>query len=170
MRTSEKLAELAADLAAAQAEIMQPGQDANNKGVGSGYATLAAVQNATRAVLARHGLAVVQTTSTPDGATDGEAVTITTRLLHKSGEWLEDSITVPVEIPVSNAGKPTLSRGQATGVSITYQRRYALSAMLGVASEKDEDGAAPEGSTWSPPGAVAAPITPAQPNQEQEDW
>jgi hypothetical protein len=162
VRTSESIAELSKAYAAAAAEMGQPGQDGKNPRLGNGYATLTAVQNATKPTLSKHGLAILQTVSTESryvvqyegeqNTAAGEIVTIRTRLIHESGEWIEDSVTVPVEIPVSNQGKAILSRGQAIGVAVTYQRRYAWSAMCGVASEADEDGAAPAGGDWAAPG------------------
>ena len=174
MKTSETIGDIAGALSKAQAEMGQPKQDRSNPRLGNGYATLTAVQDATRPVLAKHGLAIVQSI----GGT-GEVVEITTRLVHDSGQWIEDAVAVGVEIPTSNAGKAILSRGQAMGVSITYQRRYAWAAMCGVASEKDEDGeSAGDGGTWTPPGAAvaapspvaAAPITNTTTTPQRGAW
>lgn len=90
------------------------------------YADLATVTETVRPILAANGLAYLQ------GVSDGDkVVTVTTRLVHKSGEWIEDSMSMPT-------GK---GDAQAVGSAVTYGRRYALMALLGLAPD-DDDGAA----------------------------
>jgi hypothetical protein len=68
-------------------------------------------------------------------------VGVCTVLLHESGEFIEgDYVSCEVVIPLSNAGKKVLTEGQATGVCITYLRRYSLNAALGINGDKDTDG------------------------------
>jgi hypothetical protein len=90
------------------------------------YADLADTLSMIRPVLARHGLAVTQTASNPDGDT----VAITTTLIHSSGEWMSFH---PLLLPNGRTA-------QETGSAITYGRRYSLLAVLGLAAE-DDDGA-----------------------------
>lgn len=128
IRTSETVAEFSAAWVAAQAEM--PNVPRETKGqVGSAvryYADLATVVETVRPVLAKHGLSYLQ------GCSDGDkTVTITTRLLHRSGEWIEDSLSMPT-------GQNT---AQAVGSALSYGRRYSLMAILGLAPE-DDDGAA----------------------------
>jgi hypothetical protein len=82
-----------------------------------------------REVLPKHGLWFMQMpTRTNDKST------LTTRVFHTSGEWIEDSIEMPdTELKGGN-------NTQKVGASITYFRRYALSSIFGVASDEDVDG------------------------------
>jgi hypothetical protein len=71
-------------------------------------------------------LSIVQAPST-----NGENIVITTLLLHESGEWLEPE---PLSLKMDKV------TAQGAGSAITYARRYALSAILGISSEDDGDG------------------------------
>ena len=64
---------------------------------------------------------------------DGQQITITTILMHESGEWMESE---PFTL------KATKIDPQGAGSAVTYGRRYSLSAILGVAWDADDDGAA----------------------------
>lgn len=86
------------------------------------YAELQAIINIVRPVLAKHKLGFVQMI----GA-DG----LVTRLCHESGEHIEGVM------PMAINGMPP----QAAGSVITYYRRYALTAMLGIATDDDDYGA-----------------------------
>jgi ERF superfamily len=141
MNTSETTAELSVALAAAQAEIEQPRKtetaEIPTKSGGSfsyRYADLGDVVNAALAVLPKFGLAIVQEASALPLSLDqtGAVVSITTRILHASGEWIELG---PLYLPAA----PT---AQGIGSAITYGRRYALSAALGIAAEDDDATAA----------------------------
>ena len=126
MKKSESIANLAMALANFQGEAENPKNTANNPFFKSKYAPLSEVINATKPLLSKHGLSILQS---PSG--DGEHIIITTLLMHSSGEWIEG------EPLVLKADKPT---AQGAGSAITYGRRYALSAILGIASEEDDDG------------------------------
>lgn len=126
MKASESIKNLAAALVKFQAEVKNPANTASNPFFKSKYAPLNDVLNLVRPLLAKHGLGVIQA---PSG--DGKDITLTTLLLHESGEWIElDPLTL-------QADKPT---AQGAGSAITYARRYALSAALGISSEDDDDG------------------------------
>jgi len=126
MKKSESIANLAQALCDFQGEITNPKNSADNPFFKSKYAPLSEVINTIRPILAKYGLSVLQA---PSG--DGASITITTLLMHSSGEWLEpDPLTL-------RADKPT---AQGAGSAITYGRRYGLSAILGIASEEDDDG------------------------------
>jgi hypothetical protein len=124
---------LAAALALAQGEIVNAVRRSDNPFFKSKFADLAAIWDACRLPLAKNGLAVIQPIKT-----SGMVVVITTLLVHSSGEWIEESLTM-----LAQQNTP-----QAIGSTITYGRRYGLAAMVGVAPE-DDDGQA--GSTDLPP-------------------
>lgn len=126
MQKSESIAELAKHLAMFQAEVTNPANSADNPFFKSKYAPLNEILNLVRPILTRYGLSIIQA---PSG--DGENISISTVLLHESGEWIEFP---PL---VLKADKVT---PQGAGSAITYGRRYALSAVLGISSEDDDDG------------------------------
>ena len=134
METSEQLNELAAALAKAQGEIRNPGKDktatVEMKSGGKysyNYGDLAGLLDAIRKPFADNGLCYVQAATNEPGC-----VHVTTRIIHSSGQWIEETLTMPV-----GEAKP-----QALGSAITYARRYAIGSLAGVASEQDDDGAA----------------------------
>lgn len=124
MNQSESINELAAALAKAQGEIRNAPKDSLNPHFKAKYADLASVWSVIRDPLSKNGLSVVQLVS------DGPAtITVTTKLLHSSGQWIEGSIMM----------EPTGRQPQQVGSCITYARRYGLSAMVGVAPDDDDD-------------------------------
>lgn len=92
----------------------------------SKYAELSGVLDATREPLAENGLSVIQFPTSKEGQ-----VGVTTRILHESGEFMEDSIYI--------TPKET-NNPQVVGSIITYFRRYALQGVTNVAPEDDDDG------------------------------
>lgn len=139
MQTSESVNELAAALAKAQGQIKGAVKDAENPHFRSKYADLASVWDACRASLSANGLSIIQA---PRGVVTevGWTVEVETRLLHASGQWMGDTITVPV-------GKPD---AQGLGSALTYARRYALASFVGVAPEDDDGNAAVQRPTARP--------------------
>lgn len=136
MNRSESIKELAAALAIAQGDFGIAEFDKVNPHFKSKYASLTSVMNAVRGPLQKNGLSVVQTLS------EGEkGMTLETTLLHSSGEWI--SGTTPVLLSKDDM--------QGLGSAITYAKRYAVSAMLGVVSDEDDDGNATSGKTSSLP-------------------
>ena len=135
MNKSESIKNLAIALAKFQGEVSNPSNTATNPFFKSKYAPLDTVLNTVRPILSKNGLSVVQA---PSG--DGESIIVATTLIHESGEW--------IEFPelVLKADKAT---AQGAGSAITYARRYALSAILGISSEDDDDGnsAEPKGNS-----------------------
>lgn len=154
MRTSEQINELAAALAKAQGDIEPASKDANNPFFRSKYADLATVREVCREPLAKNGLSLLQvpsvkflgeptfrtwTTKNGDERQDVNVITevsVTTRLQHSSGQWIE-SDPVPCVLP---KGDP-----QSIGSAITYLRRYTLGPLLGIVAEEDDDGNAASG-------------------------
>jgi len=146
---------LAAALVAAQAEMPAVEKDGANPHFRSKFVTLDALIATTRPVLNRHGLSIAQGAGGEHGA-----VTLTTTIQHVSGEaW---GLTMPIY-----PAKPDM---QALGAAITYARRYAWAAILGIAAEEDDDhqsaSGPSSGSFQEPPPRPAsrdeAPATDAQ--------
>ena len=81
-----------------------------------------------RKVLGQHEIATVQTTSIDQAA--GQ-VNLTTVLAHASGEWIASDWPV---CPVTDTATP-----RRMGAALTYARRYALFALVGIAGEDDLD-------------------------------
>lgn len=137
METSAELNELAAALAKAQGQMEGAKKDGQNPHFRSRYSTLASIWEACRKPLADNGLSVVQAVSSvPEFA---ERITITTQLLHSSGQWMRESYTLS-----AGSGRP-----QEQGSACSYGRRYALAAIVGIAPE-DDDAEAAEGRVASP--------------------
>ncbi len=137
--SSPTLGKLAEALAKAQGEMHHAAKDKANPFFKSTYADLASVWDACREPLSKNGLCVIQPLHI-----DGGKLVLETKLVHSSGEWIMS--TLPI-LPVDN--KP-----QSVGSAITYMRRFALSALVGIApSEKateadtddDDDGNAASG-------------------------
>jgi hypothetical protein len=129
MDKSESINELATALAKAQGEFDPAKMGAVNPFLKNKYADLGSVIAASKAACAKYGLAVTQPAST-----DGENVTVTTMLLHQSGQWISSGMTLPLG---KESGR---SIAQAAGSIITYLRRYSLSAILGIYADADTDG------------------------------
>jgi len=83
--------------------------------------------------LAKHGLAVTQGISFQQGFSDNANVlhdTLTTTLIHKSGQWIQSEM--PLHLPKQDP--------QGQGSAVTYARRYAYMAILGLVADDDDDG------------------------------
>ena len=140
MRFSDNLSNIGAALAKVQAEIKNPIKNKTNNGVQGApkYANLEdTVQEYVRPILTKHGMSVFQPIKTDENGRVG----VCTVLFHESGEFIEgDYVYCDIKIPTNSAGKEILTQGQATGVNITYLRRYSLNAALGINGDKDTDG------------------------------
>jgi len=145
LRMSPSIGKLGEALAKAQAEMEGAAKDATNPHFRSKYADLASIRDACRP-LAKFGIAFLQPTRA-----EGPHVTVTTLLLHSSGEWIAEDLTL-------TAGQNT---PQAVGSAITYGRRYGLAAMVGIAPE-DDDGEAAEPRNAAP-SIDATRLTPKAP-------
>jgi hypothetical protein len=128
VKHSEQINKLATALAKAQAKIEGATKDKTNPHFRSSYADLASVWDACRSALTSNGLSVSQTA----GASEDGRVRVTTILMHSSGQWLCDDLVM----------KPVKDDPQGVGSCITYARRYALAAIVGVAPEDDDGNAA----------------------------
>jgi hypothetical protein len=90
------------------------------------YASLGAITEATRPVLAKHGLAYTQGMAIVDGVQ-----VMFTRIIHQSGQWMEDG---------GYALNPSKNDPQGMGSAVTYARRYTIGSTLGIITEDDDDG------------------------------
>jgi hypothetical protein len=149
--TSETLGEIAPAWSKASADIGGAKKDAKNPHFKSTYTTLASVIDAAREALKANDLFVVQS---PGAIVDG-AIQMRTRILHKSGEWIETLCEVPL-------GKRD---PQGVGSAQTYARRYALSAALNIPAV-DDDG---EAATERNPAKQDAPKRDLSPHPAEED-
>lgn len=128
MTRSETINELAGALALAQGEIVHARKESENPHFRHRYADLASIWDACRAPLASHGLSIMQSPRLVPGGGECWLVEVETTLFHASGQWTSDVLAVPIN--------PT--NAQAVGSAITYARRYALAAFVGVAPEDDD--------------------------------
>ena len=126
-RHSEELDKIAPAFVEAQAELESVPRTAENPFFNSKYAPLEHIVEHLRPILAKHGLAILQTFEPSDNG----HVPLSTTLLHSSGQWMGGVLSVPIK----KGGDP-----QAVGSAITYGRRYSLSALLGVVADDDDDG------------------------------
>ena len=148
LNASENLADLAAALCAVQGELKPAIKQADNPFFKSKYVDLPGVWEAIRPLLSKNGLSVVQTfTASADGPT------IVTTLMHKSGQWVSSELFL----------KPAKSDPQGVGSAITYGRRYALAAMVGVVADEDDDGNAASQGGQAYAAKVSAPFVPCSP-------
>lgn len=134
-------AKISAAFVAAQAELTNPPKKskANTGTYSYTYADLPGIIEHVRPVLAKHGLAVSQDIAMEDGR-----LLIRTRLIHSSGECLEFG---PLAGSVGGDW-------QKIGSGITYARRYALAAALGIAADEDGDAVAADAEAALPPSSV----------------
>lgn len=150
MQTSESIGEIATALVAVQGEIQDVEADATNPHLGNQYSPLSTVLRGIRPVLAKHGIALIQSPGLDVGSEGGQVIdraTLTTRLLHTSGQWIE-GVARARPATVTEKQARTISPVQTIKGAITALRRTSALAMVGVA-ERDDDGNAP-----AEPGAV----------------
>ena len=138
---------LAPALVKAQGQFKPAGKSGRNPRLNSEYATLDDIIGAVRKPLADNGLAFLQMLERDNGN-----LILRTVLLHESGQSL-DSVTLIGAAPTN----PAVNELQALGSGITYMKRYALSAMLGVATDGDTDGEGAAKATKKQPEPVPPP-------------
>jgi ERF superfamily protein len=136
-RSSQSIASLAAALAKAQAELVNPEKSlvATIRSEGSHgaqqtfrYAPLSSGLDIVRKTLGQHEIATVQTTAIDQTA---GVVNLTTVLAHASGEWIASDWPI---CAISDTASP-----HRMGAALTYARRYALFTLVGIAGEDDLD-------------------------------
>tara|TARA_R110000868_G_scaffold176318_1_gene413834 strand:- start:2346 stop:2936 length:591 start_codon:yes stop_codon:yes gene_type:complete len=126
MKMSETIAELATALSIAQGQIEDATKSSKNDFYKSKYADLASVRAAVRQPFADNGLSVVQFPRTVPGGVEVE-----TMLLHSSGEFMAETLFMPVK-----------HEPHPIGSGISYARRYALMSIANLAADDDDGNAA----------------------------
>ena len=133
-RSSETIGTIAAALAKAQAQLVNPEKSLTGKIRADGssaersfrYAPLSSGLDIVRKTLSQHEIATVQTTSIDEAA---GIVRLSTVLAHASGEWIASDWPV---CSIDETAAP-----QRMGAALTYARRYALFTLVGIAGEDD---------------------------------
>ena len=128
MKSSESIKNIAGAIVKAQAEVenLYP----SSKGYGYDYVPLNKIIDTLKTVLPKYGLAYIQL---PFGGQSGNTVGLSTRIVHDSGEWIEET----AEFPVTDM--KGVNATQKAGAAITYFRRYALLSAFGITGDKDVD-------------------------------
>lgn len=137
MNTSENIDKLAPALLAAQKAIKWAQKDATNPHFKNRYADLQGVIEAVKPALNDAGIAFLQTATKSD---DGK-LHLVTRLVHQSGQWVEDTAVCPL----------AKMDPQGFGSALTYLRRYSLGSIVGLFSSDDDAEAACERTPPAPP-------------------
>ena len=123
MKTSDSISALAAALCKAQSQMGGAAKSADNPFFKSKYADLSSVVQAVKQPFADNGLSYVQFPISTQSA-----IGVVTRLMHESGEWMEQEYYLPLQ----------KLDPQAAGSAITYARRYSLQAVAGIPAEDDD--------------------------------
>ena len=132
MKTSNEINELAKALSAFQGEVENAAKNTENPYFKKNYADLAEVLNTVRPLMGKNGLSLAQFPSfTGDDATG--LLHVESILMHSSGQWMSEIFSIPINKGITP---------QALGSIVTYARRYAAAAILGVAQEDDDGNAA----------------------------
>jgi hypothetical protein len=122
MEKSETITKLSAALVKFSGKMTKVGKDAVNPHFRNKYASLSNIIEGTQGALAECGLAIIQL---PAGEHQ-----LTTILMHETGEYISETYTM----------RPSKNDPQGLGSAITYQRRYALGAILNLNIDEDDDG------------------------------
>lgn len=152
---SPEITELSKALIEVQKNLQPAVKDAENPFVKSKYATLNSVMDTCRSALLNQGILLTQYPV----PVEGENLGLVTKLVHaKSGQFQASLAAIPLSKPDP----------QAMGSAFTYGRRYALSAMLGIVAEEDDDGNAACGQAKTAVRQRAARATARQETEPQK--
>ena len=124
---SDNITELLTALVDVQNEL--PTMPKSSQAYGYKYTDLDTITQMIKPILYSHQIGYMQSV----GGTEEGVTTLTTRIFNKKGEYIEDTVALPTITGTKNNAAQTL------GMSITYMRRYALCAMLGITSDEDVD-------------------------------
>jgi hypothetical protein len=149
MNQSDKLDKLVEALVGFHAEVGTIRKDSTNPFFGSKYASLSTILSQVLPVLTKHGLTIIQL---PSGTG------LTTTLAHTSGQFISQTMDL----------MPVKADPQAQGSAITYARRYAVSAVLSLNVDEDDDGNAATAPATAPAPKRTAPQ--AVPQGDDKPW
>lgn len=150
MSQSESIGALAKALSQFQGEVDVVKMNAVNPFFTSKYADLGSIISTARNILSKYGLSVTQFPLSIVGEqvgtydqtakvwVDDTRVGVRTMLLHESGEWISEDIYQRLY------DQKGVSRPQLYGIVISYLKRYAWAAVLGMYAEDDLDGSIAE--------------------------
>jgi hypothetical protein len=164
-RSSETIGAIASALAKAQGELTNPEKSLvatirsplPREGDRTfRYASLASGLDIVRKSLGQHEIATVQTTAIDQAS--GQ-IQLTTLLAHASGEWISSEWPV---CAITETSAP-----HRMGTALTYARRYALFALVGITGEDDLD--APDTLVEPSPATLPEPPARSQPNRKTFD-
>ncbi len=150
MKTSESVTAIYKALIEFHGSVGKVKKDSKNPHFKSTYASLPDILDAVTAPLTSAGLCVIQMPAGRSG--------LTTRLCHISGEWLEETYEMP----------PAQATPQGIGSAITYQRRYALCAVLSLNVDDDDGHAGSVQPATKQAAAKSAPPPPAATAEQLE--
>tara|TARA_Y100001938_G_scaffold148935_1_gene234150 strand:+ start:147 stop:719 length:573 start_codon:yes stop_codon:yes gene_type:complete len=123
MKASESIENLAAALLDAQSEMGGAVMDSENPFFKSKYADLTSVIKCIKEPFTSHCLSYTQFP-----VSNERGVGVCTRLMHSSGEWIENEFVLPL----------SKQDPQSAGAAITYARRYSLAAIAGIPQVDDD--------------------------------
>lgn len=151
---SETIGKLAEALSKAQGVIENAKKESENPFFKSHYADLSSVWEVARKPLSDNGLAVSQLPET----CEGNKIKLRTILMHSSGEWVCSEFDMPY----------IKADPQAVGSALTYARRYALAAIVGIVADEDDDGNAASKENTTDQGKKEPPKQPPPKEQPEE--
>jgi hypothetical protein len=126
----------------------------DNKKYSYSYADLAGIWEAIRPSMSQNGLSISQTFVEQD-----DHIQLITVLFHSSGQWIKSYLKI-----ITNG-----LRIQDIGSAMTYNRRYALSAILGLSTDDDEDGALANEHARTKKEATKQPVAQVQEPETPQD-
>ena len=124
MKTSNEIKQISVALANASKELKNPFAGTENPFYKSKYTSLEDLIEHVKNIYSKFYLFIIQSPELKENN-----IIVYTRIMHLSGEWIENETGVP-------AGKDA----QKTGAAITYGRRYGLAAICNISSDADNDG------------------------------
>ena len=128
MNNSNEIKNVSQSLVKASAEIKNMIPD--SAGYGYNFTSLGCILDQVKPIIAKYGLCIIQAPSHSD-----KGIGVETIILHESGEYLQFNYDIPLTDDLKRANAT-----QKAGSAISYGRRYALSAVFGIATELDTDG------------------------------
>ena len=126
MTSSENIGAIAPALIKAQSQMQGISKEGKNPAFKSKYVTLDSILDTLRPILTSNGLMLTQGSQQPETM---QSVTVESRIIHTSGEWISTTVTIPVTKPDAHG----------LGSALTYGRRYSVSALLALSADEDDD-------------------------------